>query len=268
MGAFTVLYGKTKIKIFYSLGFYFSYAKVSAIFLLPVWVGNEIFQLYFGGYTQIAYVAHLGGLISGAALGYINLRLFRRLDEKVFEEDPKEKIPAILEEALEAVAKLDMDSARPLLEKVLEIDPNNRDALTHLFNIDKLNPQSEQYSKSASRLLRHLSNDSDAHEELYNSYHEYLHISKRPKLDRDLSFSIASVFSAHGYLQEAEKIMAAFLKNSPSFQKLPTGILNLARAYINMGESKKAEKCLRIICKRYPQSPESQIADRLLNDSN
>ncbi len=264
MGAFTVMYGRTKIKVFYSLGFYFNYAKVYAIILLPIWIGNEVFQLFFGGYTQIAYVAHLGGLISGAALGFLNLKFFRRVDEKIFEEDPKAMIPALLEEALERIAKLDMDEARPLLEQVLELDPNNPDALKHLFNIDRLNPQSERFHESASILLKHLSSVNNAHEELYETYQEYFRVSQRPRLNRDLSFRIASVFCENGYLKEAEGIFAAFLNKFPGFQKNPTGILNLARAYLKKGASGKGAKCLRIICKKYPESAESQIAHRLL----
>ena len=264
MGAFTVMYGRTKIKVFYSLGFYFNYAKVSAIILLPVWIGKEVFQLFFGGYTQIAYVAHIGGLISGAGLGYLNLKFFQRVDEEIFEEDPKEKIPSLLEKALERISKLDMDGARPLLEHILELDPNNHDALKHLFNIDKLDPQGERLHKSASRLLQYLSDDRTAHEELYTTYQEYFRVSKRPKLNRDLSLRIASIYCEHGYLKEAEKILAAFLNKLPSFQKIPTAMLNLARAYLKKGASERGEKCLRILCNKYPESAESKIAHRLL----
>jgi membrane associated rhomboid family serine protease len=268
MGAFAVMYGKTKIRVFYSLGFYFNYAKITAIVLLPIWIANEILQLLFGAYTQIAYMAHIGGLTSGAALGYVNVKLLRRVDETVFEENPKEQIPALLEKALERIARIDMEGARPLLEKVLTIDQNNRDALTHLFNIDKLNPESELFFASASNLLQNLSVDHNAHEELLHTYQEYFRVSERPRLARDLSFNIASVFSAHGYLKEAELIIATFLKRHPTFQKLPTGLLNLARAYLKKGVSKKGKQCLRIICQRYPHSPESQIARSLLVGPN
>ncbi len=40
MGAFAVLFGKKKVKIFYSLGVYFNYLRIPAIILLPIWVGN------------------------------------------------------------------------------------------------------------------------------------------------------------------------------------------------------------------------------------
>jgi tetratricopeptide (TPR) repeat protein len=264
MGAFTVMYGKAKIKIFYSLGFFFNYAKIAAIVLLPIWIANEIFQLFFGAFTHVAYVAHIGGLLSGAAFGYVNLKILRRVDQDVFQENPKEQIPMLLEKGLDGIAKLDMDRARPFFEKVLEIDPNNREALTHLFNIDKLNPQSQQLYRSASRLLQHLCNDSHAHKELYETYLEYFRVSKHPRLARNLSFNIASAFSLHGYLKEAEKILAAFLSRFPGFEKLPTGILNLAQAYLRVGTVEKARKCLRVVCKRYPESPESQIARKLL----
>ena len=268
MGAYAVAYGKTKIKIFYSLGFYFNYAQVTAIVLLPVWIGNEIFQLFFGSYQGIAYVAHLGGLVSGGLFGYLNLRFLGRVDTEVFEQDPKEKIPALLEDALQRIAKLDMRGARPLLDQVLEIDPSNRDALTHLFNIDKLDPGGQEFHKTASRFLRHLSYDTDAPEALYNTYKEYCGISKRPGLSLDLLSSIASIFTVHGYLPEAENIMAVLLRNYPNLQKVPTGILNLARAYLKGGMSEKGKKCLMIICKKYPESSESQIARRLLQGSN
>jgi membrane associated rhomboid family serine protease len=266
MGAYAVTYGRTKIKVFYSLGFYFNYARLSAIVLLPVWIANEIFQLLFGSYQHVAYMAHLGGLMSGGLLGYLNLKFLGHVDKEVFDQDPKKKIPSLLEEALQRIAKLDVTGARPLLNQVLEIDPGNRDALTHLFNIEKLDPYGEDFHKTASKLLRNLTDDTDAHETLYRTFKEYCRISKRLKLNLHLLFTIASIFSFHGHLSEAENIMAMLSRKHPELQKIPTGILNLARGYLKGGVHSKAKKCLMIICQRYPESPESHIAERLLQE--
>lgn len=270
MGAYTVTYGKRKIKVFYSLGFYFNYAKVSGIILLPMWIGNEIFQLFFGGYTQVAYVAHLGGLISGASLGFLNLKFLGRIDEEIFGEGPEDQekeVAELLERALKRIGELDMEGARPLLAKILEIDPNNRNALTHLFNIDKLNPEDERFHKTASILLRHLSHDKEAHGVMYHTYKEYIRISKAPKFNLDLLCLLSSIFSARGYLEEAERIMVMLLQKHPKFQKTPNGILRLGRAYLRKGMFEKGRKCLRIICQRYPESTEYQIAQKLLKGS-
>jgi membrane associated rhomboid family serine protease len=264
MGAFTVLYGRKKIKVFYSFGFYFNYAKVAGIALLPVWIGKEIFQLLFGSYSQIAYVAHIGGLASGALFGYVNLKFLGQASEEVFGEDPREKIPQLLEGAMQRIGKLDMHGARPLLEEVLEIDPQNKSALTHLFNIDKLNPRDARFHKTASRLFNLLTDDSKAHQTLYATYKEYRRLSKKLKLGPDLIFRIASAFSVHGYVDESAKIMALFLKDRPEYQKLPTGMLRLGQAYLKNGMKKRGKECLQILCRRFPESAESKIARQLL----
>jgi membrane associated rhomboid family serine protease len=268
MGAFTVLYGKKKIKVFYSFGFYFNYAKVAGIALLPVWIGKEIFQLLFGGLSHVAYMAHIGGLASGAILGYLNLKFLGQASEEVFGEDPREKIPHLLEAAMQRIGKLDMDGARPLLEEVLEIDPQNRSALTHLFNIDKLNPRNARFHKTASRLFHLLINDAKAHQTLYVTYREYRHLSKKLKISPDLTFRIASVFSAHGYFDESARIMDMFLKKRPGYQDLPNGILRLGQAYLKNGMKKRGKQCLKLVCKRYPESAESKIARQLLTSAS
>jgi len=264
MGAFTILYGKKKIRVFYSLGFYFNYAKVSAIVLLPVWVGQEIFQMFFGGVSRVAYMAHTGGLVSGALLGYLNLKFLGRVSDEVFSEDPKKKIAPLLEKAMESISRLDMQGARPLLEEVLTIEPNNRSALTHLFNIDKLNPEHEGFHRTAAKLFHHLINDDQAYETLHKIYQEYRSTVKTIRLSPDLLIQIATVFSSHGHMEDSEKIMALLLKSRPKFQKLPTGILKLAQAYLGKGMKDKGKKCLVIIRQRYPESSEARIARRLL----
>lgn len=264
MGAYTVLYGKRKIKVFYSLGFYFNYAKVPAIILLPVWVGNELLQLFFGGESNIAYVAHIGGLLSGAGLGYLERRFTNLVDEEAFDEDPKEKIPGLLEEALRLVATLDMDEARPLVKQILEIDPQHREALLLLFNIDKLNPKGERFQHTASRLLTHLSLDKEASKLLYDCYMEYFGISKPPRLPLTLFSRIAIIFTEHGYLKESEQILALLMRNKPGYEKIPHGILMLGRAYLKEGISEKGKKCLNIVCNKYPGTTESKMAKALL----
>ena len=264
MGAYTLLYGKKKIKIFYSLGVYFNYTRIYAIVLLPVWIGKEFFQLFFGGPSQVAYVAHIGGLISGAVLAVLILKLLGQVDEEVFKEDPKEGIDSLLEIALQKIAKLDMSGARPVLEQILEKDPKNTAALIHLFNIDKLNAQSESFHKTASRALVCLSTNKENQQKVYDIFKEYADIAKPLRLHPDLLFRLSSIFAVQGHLEDAERIIGMLLQKYPKSQKIPSVILNLGRAYLKKGMSAKGQKCLRIVCKRFPGSSESQVALRLL----
>jgi TolA-binding protein len=109
-----------------------------------------------------------------------------------------------------------------------------------------------------------LSTNKENKQKVYDIYKEYADIAKPLRLHPDLLFRISSIFSALDHPEEAEKIIAMLLQKHPTSQKIPSGILNLGRAYLKKGMSAKGEKCLRVLCKRYPESSESQIALRLL----
>jgi len=267
MGAYAVLYGRTKIKVFYSLGFYFNYTKVSGFILLPVWVGNEVFQLFFGSYTHVAYVDHIGGLVSGAVLARLTYRFFGLENVDAFEEDPKEKISQRMEEALHRVSQLDMAAARPIVEEVLTVEPDNGEALRLLFNIDKLDPENDQFHKTASRLLAHLTHKNEG-ERLHEIYGEYRRLSNRPRFTPDALCGISFVLSEHGYVEKAEQIMASLVQKQPNHPKIPPVLLKLGREYLKKGMADKGRQCLRILCQKYPGTSEAKIAQDLMKHSN
>jgi tetratricopeptide (TPR) repeat protein len=263
MGAYTVLYGRQRIKVFYSLGFFFDYTTVPAILLLPLWLGSEVGQLLLGSYSNIAYVAHIGGLLSGAALGYVLLRLTGTVDRKAFAEDPSSRIPALLEQALALVSRLDFPGARAVLANVLSIDPDNRPALKTLFAIDKQEPHGGQFHATAARLLDNLSRNHDP-ELLHEYYAEYLLLAGTPALSPDLLLTIAALFSEQGRHQDAERILAFLVRTQLGHPKLAPGLLRLGRSYLKGGMAEKGSRCLQVIDRKYPGSPEARTAAELL----
>ncbi|WP_054698722.1 rhomboid family intramembrane serine protease [Desulfosarcina cetonica] len=154
MGAYTVLYGRTRVSVFYSLGFYFNTARIPAIVLLPAWIANECYQLFFSGASHVAYVAHIGGLAGGALLAYAGDRLVGKVDRDSFAETAEDKIAPLMHQALEHVAKLEMRPAQALFEEILELSPDHPEALSHLFNLHKLSPDSPAFHDVTKRLLQ------------------------------------------------------------------------------------------------------------------
>lgn len=64
MGMYIGVYGLRKINFFYWLGPLFGYVKAPALWILPVWMGKELYGLLLAeGNTN--YYAHLGGLAAG-----------------------------------------------------------------------------------------------------------------------------------------------------------------------------------------------------------
>lgn len=264
MGAFTTVYGRKKIKVFYSLGFYFNYIRFPAILLFPIWVGNELFQLFSGEQSNVAYVAHIGGLLSGALIGYLDLKFFKLHDNNMFKEEPEDKISPLIEKALQCMGKLDLEEGRNLLEEVLVIDPENKDALMHLFNIEKLNPENPSFHLSARRLLQNYSLSREDYKKAYEIYNEYAGLTQRPRLTPEIYVRLGSAFSGMGHTGVSEKIFSMLLKKKPEQPGIPAGLLKLAHASKKKTGADQWKKFLKVICVKYPDSAEAGIAKNML----
>jgi len=266
MGAFAVLFGKKRVKIFYSLGFYFNYLKIPVIILLPIWMGNEFFQLFGGGSSHVAYMAHIGGLIGGALFGFLCLKFSLGFDRDVIEDAPVDEISPLIEKALKHIAELDMENGRHLLEKVLAKEPDNIDALTHLFNVYKLEPDDAKFHDVTQKLIFELTRSYNTYEKAHEIYQEYIRHTSQARLSAQLYIQLGIMFAATGHLENAVKITTMLLKKVPNSPGIPTALLKLARAYDQKGMGAKGQKCLQLICHKYPDSTEAQVARQSLQN--
>ena len=266
MGAFAVLFGRKRVKIFYSLGIYFNYLRIPAIILLPIWVGNEFFQLFFGGASHVAYAAHIGGLIGGALFGFICLKFALGFDHDVIAEAPVDEIAPLIEKALKHIGELDMERGRQLLEKVLAKEPENIDALTHLFNVYKLDPDDEKFHNVTKKLIFELTRSYNTYQKAHDIYQEYIRHTSQARLTPQLYIQLSIMFAATGHLENAVKIMTMLLKKVPDSPGVSTALLKLARAYDQKGMAAKGQKCLQLICSKYPESTEAQVARQSLQN--
>jgi len=259
MGAYTVLYGKKKVNVFYSLGFYFNTAKLPAIALLPVWLANECYQLFFSDATHVAYVAHIGGLAGGALLAFAGERLGIIVDRDSFQEAPEDKTNPLMHQALEHMANLEMDQAQTLFEQVLELSPDNHDAHNHLFNIHKLKPQSMAFHETAQQRLRLLLRNAADHPAAVTCYESYARLARRQILPIPLYLQIAGAMVTTGKIAGAEKIILAIVKKKPDTPGLPSSLIKLSQAFRQNGQEDRWERYRHLIRKRYPDSVEAAI---------
>jgi len=260
MGAFTVLYGRKKISVFYTIGIYFNYIKVRAILLLPVWMGIEIYQLFFSAAEQVAYLAHIGGLMSGAFLGYINKKYLKSYNEDALEQEPEDEITPMMEEAMQHVGRLEMEEGSRILRAVLKKDPQNVSAMKHLFDIYKTNPQDPAFHGIAKRLLVRSSRENALHGFAAEIYGVYVDHVRQPKLAPELYAKLCAILSAHDQPERAEKIVVGLLGKIPDYPGIPTLLLKLSRGYLKKGNGKKQQQIIRLLEKRFPESPEAAIA--------
>ncbi|HSX59997.1 MAG TPA: rhomboid family intramembrane serine protease, partial [Tahibacter sp.] len=119
MGAYCVLWGMRKVRVFWWAFVVFGYSRVTALWLLPFWLGWEVFNLMANADAGVGFDAHAGGIVSGAllALAVRSLGWERRdfvdADEKADREKANDDA---LERALQHLGKLEARPARALLE--------------------------------------------------------------------------------------------------------------------------------------------------------
>jgi membrane associated rhomboid family serine protease len=258
MGAYTVLYGIKRVTVFYSLGFYFDTATVPAILLLPVWLVNECYQLFFMGDSHVAYVAHIGGLLGGAGLALVGEKLMGVKRDR-FEEAPRDKVTPLMDRAMEHMGRLEMERAQDLFEEVLALSPGHVAALTHLFNIHKLNPETADFHQAARNLLAAQLNIPAGHSDAVAIYASYADRVRRPSLPISMYLQIAAAMIATNNAEGAEKIVLSIMKHKPDQPALPSTLARLSQAFHDQGRLDRWRRIRRLICKYYPESAEAAM---------
>ncbi|WP_404365477.1 rhomboid family intramembrane serine protease [Marinobacter sp.] len=176
MGMYVAIYGTRKIRFFYFLGVYFNYFRAPALAMLPVWLGKEIYDYWFAGATGIAYMAHAGGLVAGAALVLMLGKSWFQVREEFFEPEPEEqdeRFTAGYAQAMNSIGRMDFDLARRQFEALWERYPERGILLEHLYQLAKLRPDLAEYRERA-RELMNLALSSRQTAQLVEVWQEYL----------------------------------------------------------------------------------------------
>jgi membrane associated rhomboid family serine protease len=112
MAMVAVLYGLRKVPVFYWLFVYFNTARIPALLLLPVWLAIEAVQWALAPESRVAYSAHIGGFLAGAAGAWLlkprdSYKVDRILDEQFADERRSQRQSTLLQDAQQAAARLD-----------------------------------------------------------------------------------------------------------------------------------------------------------------
>ena len=82
LGAYLVIFPKTRIQTFMMLGFFWRMMHIQARWFLPFWlVFQNLLPFFIGGFGVagggVAYLAHIGGFAIGIATGYLYKKMHR-----------------------------------------------------------------------------------------------------------------------------------------------------------------------------------------------
>lgn len=257
MGIFAVIFGKERVRIFLSTGFYFNYFKVRAIYLLPLWMGNELFQLFFGGVSQVAYVAHLGGLAGGAGLAFFYLRFVGKADTQMLQDDGEDKVSPKLEAAMAHMGKLEFGKARKILLELRAEEPDRTDVLGLLFNIDRHFPEKNEVHQTTATYLKQLGGDLSQWDTVLSVYDKYVAAVKKPRLPLHLFLNVSRAMTAKNRPEDAERILAMLLRHKPDSPGLAAAFKRLMEVWEQAGKPERKERCRKVLMTRFPKSPDA-----------
>lgn len=264
MGAFTVLYGFKRVRIFLNLGFYFNYLKFPAIVMLPLWIGNEVFQMVTNEGSGVAYAAHLGGLLGGSALACLARRVPNLLDMEGFEDAQDDPVQPMVEKALEHMGKLEFSEARALLVRAEALQPEDTVILKHLFTIDSQEPEAQDFQRTSQKLLDTLCKQEETYDEAHRVYRDYVRAARPPKLGIRMYLLLCRVFCEIGKLDDAQRLVSVLVKKRPELEEIPALLLKLAGLHAKSGNHQTRLACLNCVAKKYPMSSEARIAKKQL----
>ncbi len=158
MAMVAVLYGTRRVPVFYWLFVYFNTARIPALLLLPIWLAIEAVQWALSPESRVAYSAHIGGFVAGAALVWVlrpgdDKKVDRILDEQFADERRGNRKSTLLQEAQAASARLDTRRAARAYSELLQEDPTNVHHATAYFNMALLGRNRETLLDATLRVL-------------------------------------------------------------------------------------------------------------------
>ncbi len=266
MGLYTVIFGLRKIDFFYSLGFYFDYVRAPALVLLPLWLGNELYQFLVERGAHIAYMAHFGGLVGGAVIGMFYRWMRPAMIDGHHQEAEKTEVDAkAFQCGMDLLGAMEFQKALVIFKSLRERHPHDLNLKRLCYRAAKADPSSEDYHRAALRLLSVPEMDEDTSRQTHAIFHEYLDCAKPvPRLEQELLARLAKRFADANYFDDAERLAGLLQRTTPQHRALPAILLSLARGYYREQHKDKFETILQSLIHQFPQSEEARAAGSML----
>lgn len=252
MGAFAVLLRRRRIPFFYFIVVYFDIVRAPALLALPIWLANELAQLFWFGDRHVAYGAHIGGLVVGGLLAW---PLIKRAETRLLPEESADTDQAnkerVLQQHLAQARRLMRDNAyeaaRGAYLQVAMCASGDPAIWKECFNVLKLAPASQGFHKLSRALLRQTGGSPEMNALILDAFREYVRLAQpRPALDPELLVRLAERFQRHGCTVELERTVRLLHLGAPGHPRCRDLLLAGASALHGAGDSFKAAELTRL----------------------
>ena len=244
MGMYAVMYRLRRVRFFYQLFFYFNYVTAPALILLPAWIANEVLQHFFSGQSA-GYMAHLGGLLTGATLMALHLRRKPRAALAGCHSAPDDGFDAHVANARRLGQALDMEGALRAWRAAAQLRPADTEVLRAWFAAARYAPASEDFHRAARRIFRLPARDAATLAWQHDSYRIYLDLA-RPgaRIAPEDMARLVRRFTRARAFDDADKLCRALLQAAPGQPGLGETLCLLVNGLLQQGLAQRARAWL------------------------
>jgi membrane associated rhomboid family serine protease len=266
MGAFCVLWGRRQVRFFYWFFVVFDYVRAPALLLLPAWLGWELLQWALRDGERVAYEAHAGGIVAGALLALLILRL-RWQREAYFDAGPPggdADAGADLRPALEHLARFRLGEAEAALAAIARRQPGRLDVAIARYRCARYAKDAERAAAHAADLLRRAPASVAEAQEQASVLADWLGAGGRP--DNALRRSLAPRLLAQGDIATAIRLCREWEDAAGEPGEGAQLLLSVALGLQQRGADAEAVALLRELASRYPQTAQAGKAAFLIGE--
>ncbi len=150
MAMYLGLFRLKKIEFFYWFFIFVGYFKAPALFILVFYIGKEVFQFFGSAGSNVAFMAHAGGFISGGLLMAACYHFIPKIFNQTYIEEDQTVNPAQekLATIYEFIEKYQFEAAGKALSRAIEEMGTNFDFSVLQYNLAKIenNKSHQQYA--------------------------------------------------------------------------------------------------------------------------
>jgi membrane associated rhomboid family serine protease len=264
MGMYAGVFGLRKIRFFYSVLFYFDFVKAPALIMLPIWMLNEIYQLLFMENSHVAYMAHLGGLLSGGLISFTIKQYFvEKIDTQYLDESAKQDEKAKNYEAgMKLLGELKFPQAQRVFSKLSADYPDDFDILMQYYKTLKYTDKSQEYDKAVNKIFAASSIVNI--KEVVSVFKDHAKLYGIKETPNNLLVKLAALFAKSNYQNEAGFIISKLMAESVEIEGVDQALFVLATAWKRAGNMEKYAACLKLLVKHYANRAIGNNAKKLL----
>ncbi len=219
-----------------------------AAILAPLWFILPLYEFYGGSSAEHTWVAQLAGLIAGAAL--VQLARPSTVGEEdvntdaADEQSRKERqLKLQLTSAWTSMSALAFRDAETAFLNALTLHPDNFSALSGLYHIQKITPQTDTFRVTAERTLSApVADDGESRQQLaiYRDYRKKL--DDLEELPEDIAVHLIIRFARLNEVKEAEEIALSLQQQKVKSTLFENALTSLSQAFGRQNNDNKAAK--------------------------